>query len=135
VPVETTRQLPPKVGGGLLFETVTEHERYLRVQILASLRLSQAIEVLAHELRHVLEVAEESSVVDEKGMIALSPRIGHPGHARGATTPTIGRLKRRWRRGARVRRLADDTVSPGFPRLVGEPEPDFPEPGTDGETK
>lgn len=78
VRVETTRELPAKVGGRLLFQTVTAHERHLRVQILTSLRPSQAIEMLAHELRHVLEVAEEPSVVDEDGLRALYRRIGYP---------------------------------------------------------
>jgi hypothetical protein len=92
VSVETTRQLPPKVGGRLLFEGVTAQGRYLRVQILDSLRLSQAIEVLAHELRHVLEVAEEPSVVDDQGMIALYRRIGYRSHAEGGYDTNAARL-------------------------------------------
>lgn len=76
--VESTSNLPATMGGRLQLQAVTDGERYLRVQVLASLRHNQAIEVLAHELRHVLEVAAERSVVDQAGMVALYQRIGFP---------------------------------------------------------
>jgi hypothetical protein len=90
--VEVTRQLPARIGGRLLFQALTQHERYLRVQILESLRPHQAIEVLAHELRHVLEVADEPSVVDEAGLAALYRRIGYPSVGHGGYDTNAARL-------------------------------------------
>jgi hypothetical protein len=92
VDVEVTRQLPSRVGGRLLFQAATEHERHLRVQILESLRPHHAIEVLAHELRHVLEVAGEPSVVDHAGLVALYRRIGYPSIGHGGYDTNAARL-------------------------------------------
>jgi len=75
--VQAMEALPSKIGGRLLLQAVTPHERYLRVQIRRSLRLNEAIEVMAHELQHALEVAGEPSVLDEAGLVALYRRIGY----------------------------------------------------------
>lgn len=75
--IESARQLPARMGGRLLLQGATEHDRYLRVQVLATLRPNDAIEIVAHELRHALEVADEPSVADEAGLAALYQRIGY----------------------------------------------------------
>lgn len=76
--LQTTDDLPPTLGGRLMLQAVTPHQRYVRVQVRASLRPNQGIEVAAHELRHVLEVADDRSVVNEAGLVALYRRIGYP---------------------------------------------------------
>jgi hypothetical protein len=75
--VESVHRLPAKMGGRLLLQGATGENRYLRVQVLASLRWNDAIEIVAHELRHALEVADEPSVVDDAALAALYRRIGY----------------------------------------------------------
>jgi hypothetical protein len=75
--VESVHRLPAKMGGRLLLQGAAGADRYLRVQVLASLRANDAIEIVAHELRHALEVADESSVVDDAGLTTLYRRIGY----------------------------------------------------------
>ena len=80
--VEATFGLPPDVAGRILFAGTAGEQRYLRVQVRSTLQGDQLIAVIAHELRHALEVAAESSVRDEKGLAAFYKRIGdtpHPG--------------------------------------------------------
>ena len=75
--VESIYILPARQGGRLLLQAATGARRYLRVQIRATLHKDQVLAVLAHELRHALEVAADRSVVDEQGLAALYTRIGH----------------------------------------------------------
>jgi hypothetical protein len=75
--VEATMNMPSDVTGRLLLQAVTPSERYLRIQYRATLPGDRAIEVVAHELRHALEIAEERSVTDSTGLGALYQRIGH----------------------------------------------------------
>jgi hypothetical protein len=75
--VEATMNMPSDVTGRLLLQAVTPSERYLRIQYRATLLGDRAIEVVAHELRHALEIAEERSVTDSTGLGALYQRIGH----------------------------------------------------------
>lgn len=90
--IETTDRLPATMGGRLLLQAVTPHERYVRVQVRARLRQNEGIEVMAHELRHALEVATEASVIDEAGFVALYERIGYRSRAhRGFDTDAARR--------------------------------------------
>lgn len=75
--IEANNHLPARLGGRLLLQAVTERERYVRVQVRAALPPNQAIEVIAHELQHAIEVAQNPSVVDEKGLLDLYQRIGY----------------------------------------------------------
>ena len=52
--------------------------RYLRVAINADLATDQIIATLGHELRHVVEVIDNESVVDEGTLVSLYRRIGKP---------------------------------------------------------
>ncbi len=74
--VESSFGLPPEMAGRLLLQGVAGKERYLRVQVRATLPGDQLISVIAHELRHALEVADDPLVVDEAGLLALYRRIG-----------------------------------------------------------
>jgi len=74
--VEASFGLPPDVSGRILLAGVAGDQRYLRVQVRATLQRDQLIATIAHELRHALEVAGDRTVVDEKGFVALYRRIG-----------------------------------------------------------
>jgi hypothetical protein len=52
--------------------------RYLRVAINGDLVADQIIGTLGHELRHVVEVIDDESVVDEGTLVSLYRRIGKP---------------------------------------------------------
>ena len=75
--VETVPQLPPDTTGRILLQGVSGGQRYLRVQVRSMLHGDQVIAVLAHELRHALEVAAHASVVDDATLAELYRRIGH----------------------------------------------------------
>jgi hypothetical protein len=93
--VETSFGLPPDVSGRILLAGVAGQQRYLRVQVRATLQRDQVIATIAHELRHALEVAADQTVVDDKGFVALYRRIGDSPHAGGgfdtAAARTTGR--------------------------------------------
>lgn len=55
--------------------------RYLRVAINGDLVADQIIATLAHELRHVIEVIDDETVVDEGTLVSLYRRIGKPASA------------------------------------------------------
>lgn len=75
--VEPTYALPSDTAGRLLLSGVAGGQRYLRIQVRASLPGDDAIAVIAHELRHALEVAADPTVVSEATLVALYRRIGH----------------------------------------------------------
>ena len=78
--IEPTFNLPVETSGRILLAATAGNHRYLRVQVRATLQGDQMIAVIAHELRHALELAEEPSVVDEQGVAALYRRIGDRAH-------------------------------------------------------
>lgn len=80
--VESAVALPPDIAGRLLLQASTGADRYLRIHVRARLPVDQAIAVLAHELRHAIEVADDASVVDDESLTALYRRIGEPSRAR-----------------------------------------------------
>jgi hypothetical protein len=78
--VEANFNLPIETSGRILWAATAGNQRYLRVQVRATLQGDHMIAVIAHELRHALEVAAEPSVVDEHGIAALYKRIGDGPH-------------------------------------------------------
>jgi hypothetical protein len=96
--VEPSFGLPPEMAGRILLQAVAGNQRYLRVQVRATLQGDQIIAVIAHELRHALEVAADRSIVNDVGLIALYQRIGHISHGtQGFDTEAaekVGRLVR-----------------------------------------
>ncbi|MGH9310646.1 MAG: hypothetical protein ACRD1U_14815 [Vicinamibacterales bacterium] len=75
--VEPSNTLAPEIAGRILLQAVAGAQRYLRVQVRATLPGDQMISVIAHELRHALEVADDPAVVDDHGLMVLYRRIGH----------------------------------------------------------
>jgi hypothetical protein len=90
--VEATFGLPPDVSGRILLAGVAGDQRYLRIQVRATLARDQLIATIAHELRHALEVAEDRTVVDEKGFVALYRRIGDAAQACGGYDTEAARV-------------------------------------------
>ena len=56
--------------------TTSGDNRFLRIGINASIPFHDVAPMLAHELQHALEIAEEPDVVDDDGMRRLYRRIG-----------------------------------------------------------
>ena len=96
--VEATFGLPPDVSGRILFASVAGNQRYLRIQVQSTLGRDLLIATIAHEFQHALEVATDSTVVDEKGFLALYRRIGDGLHVGGSYDTEAAR-----RAGRRVR--------------------------------
>lgn len=74
--IEPAKALPPKLDGRLLLLPISNHQRYLRIQVRATLSREELVPLIAHELQHALEVADEPDVRDEASMIRLYERIG-----------------------------------------------------------
>jgi hypothetical protein len=82
--VEATFSLPADTAGRILLSGVAGNQRYLRVHVRATLQGDQMIAVIAHELRHALEIAADPSVINEDALAALYRRIGHTGSGASA---------------------------------------------------
>ena len=76
--IEARRGLPSTIAGRMLLAAGPDGQRYLRIQVTGHPRSNELIALVAHELRHALEVAESPEVRDERTLIALYQRIGHP---------------------------------------------------------
>jgi hypothetical protein len=74
--LERTRDLPAALAGRMLMLPLAGQQRYLRIQIRSDLPSLEMISLIAHELRHALEIAENPAVRDQPGMLALYRRIG-----------------------------------------------------------
>ncbi len=68
----------PEAGmaGHVAFAMAAGGVRYVRLSVSARLRGCALLAILGHELRHVVEIADERSVVDQKSMAAFYSRIG-----------------------------------------------------------
>ena len=74
--VEPVMKLPGTLAGRLLLLPNGNAQRYLRIQIAFGQSTTETIALVAHELRHALEVADARDVRDQKDLIALYHRIG-----------------------------------------------------------
>lgn len=77
--IETAAGMPTSLAGRMLIVAGPNSQRYLRIQVSATLRGNELIALVGHELQHALEVAESPDVRDEKTLIALYQAIGHAG--------------------------------------------------------
>jgi hypothetical protein len=93
--VESSMGLPVEVAGRILFAGAAGDQRYLRVQVRATLARDQMIAVIAHELRHALEVADERSVVNERALEDFYRRVGDSPHAGGGYDTEAARVVQR----------------------------------------
>ncbi len=76
--IETVQELPRSVDGHTFLVRSDDQQRYLRVQLRKGLHPDETIALLAHELRHVLEVAGDAAVTSQVAFAELYKRIGHP---------------------------------------------------------
>jgi hypothetical protein len=75
--VEPSLNLLPEMDGRTMLQAAVGADRYLRVQVRATLQGNHLIAVMAHEFRHTLEVADDPSVVDDRRLADLYRRIGN----------------------------------------------------------
>jgi uncharacterized membrane protein len=98
--IEAVQALPPFVDGHTFLVTSRDGRRYLRIQLRQGLPADETIALLAHELRHALEVAVEPTVRTAKDFSEFYRRIGQavPGVSRRYDTRAaqdMGRMVRR----------------------------------------
>jgi len=74
--IEEVPRLPGALEGRLLVLQPAHGFRYVRIQIARRGGPNDSIAVLAHELRHAIEVADDPSVTNAQTLIALYRRIG-----------------------------------------------------------
>jgi hypothetical protein len=104
--IEHVMTLPKDTLGRLTMVPIAGVTRYLRIQIRPDLSRNEAIALIGHELQHALEVADNASVRDTNGMIALYERIGHSSGGEHVYDTTAAQD-----RGRQVRRELTMTVS------------------------
>ncbi len=67
----------PRLDGRLQFVGAGTNQRYLMVSIATDRSRGAHLSIVAHELRHALEVASETSIVDSASMGRYYDRIGY----------------------------------------------------------
>jgi hypothetical protein len=75
--IEALMTLPKETMGRITIVPLAGNARYLRMQIRADLPRREAIALIAHEMRHALEIAAAPEARDANGLIKLYQRIGH----------------------------------------------------------
>lgn len=98
--VEVVSAMPRFVDGHTFLVSSREGQRYLRIQVRPGLHPDDTIALIAHELRHALEVAEERGVTTQAAFAAFYGRIGQAvaGHESRFDTEAaraMGRMVRR----------------------------------------
>ena len=74
--VEGGRELPGLVDGGLLLLPRPVGTRYLRILVRQDLHRDEVIALIAHELRHAIEVGEATDVRTREAFVNLYQKIG-----------------------------------------------------------
>ncbi len=68
--------MPITLAGRLLLMPIAKEQRYLRIQVSLTMSPDEMIAVIAHELRHAVEVADAPDVRNETSLVKLYERIG-----------------------------------------------------------
>ena len=79
--VQVSPFIKSTLAGQLTWMTQAGPYRYLRATLSPEQTVDQSIASLAHELQHAVEVLDDELVVDERSLVALYKRIGHPSSA------------------------------------------------------
>ena len=74
--IEAVPSLPPGLGGRLSLLPVSNGQRYLRIEIVTKATIDELVPLIAHELRHAVEVADARDVRSDSEMAKLYERIG-----------------------------------------------------------
>ena len=69
--IESTQTLPTTLAGRLLLMPIAKEQRYLRIQVSLTMSPDEMIAVIAHELRHAVEVADAPDVRNETSLVEL----------------------------------------------------------------
>jgi hypothetical protein len=78
--VQEVAHLPGAIDGRMMMLPTAHGQRYVRIQIVTHGGLDDDTALIAHELRHAIEVAEDTGVHDQATLTALYRRIGTGGH-------------------------------------------------------
>jgi hypothetical protein len=70
------RGLPAGVEGRIQLVPIVHFQRYLRIEVRTDLPQDQVIAIIAHELRHALEIGTAPEVRDDAAVKRLYQRIG-----------------------------------------------------------
>jgi hypothetical protein len=96
--IEEVPRLPDALEGRLVIQPAAHGFRYVRIQFTRRGTPVETIALLGHELRHAVEVADATTVIDEPGLAALYRRIGvDHGHNLFDTLEAQETGKRVWR--------------------------------------
>jgi len=79
--VEAECPMSPRLFGRLTFMASGGGRRYVNVRISCALNDTERIAALGHELRHAVEIAEATSVIDTASLAREYRRIGFASHA------------------------------------------------------
>jgi hypothetical protein len=79
------------------FVTATPSARFLRIGINRTVTPFDVVPLLAHELQHAVEIAEQADVRDDDGLRRLYKRIGHSHGADSYETDAAAQVERRVR--------------------------------------
>jgi hypothetical protein len=74
--IEEVPRLPDALEGRMVIQPPAHGFRYVRIQVARRGTPSDTIALIAHELRHAVEVADALEVTDQEGLAALYRRIG-----------------------------------------------------------
>jgi hypothetical protein len=93
--VELQHRLSPGVSACVTWMAATpgSQHRYVRVSLQPTLRRSDAIAMLAHELQHVVEVIDHPDVQSRDDLLGLYRRIGHRSGPTGEQWDTMAALR------------------------------------------
>jgi len=78
--VEAECAMSPRLFGRLTFMAAGGGRRYVNVRVSCTLNETEQIAALGHELRHAVEIADATSVVDDTSLGAEYARIGFASH-------------------------------------------------------
>jgi hypothetical protein len=97
--IEVVPTLPATLAGRLLLMPMSNHQRYLRIQMALKTTPNDLIATIGHELRHAIEVADSPDVRSDADLERLYERIGvrsHNAHCYETTAAqTTARVVRR----------------------------------------
>jgi hypothetical protein len=79
--ISLSQTLKSNIAGKLTWMTKAGGFRYLRATLNTEQTADQMIATLAHELQHALEVSADDGVTDQRSLLALYRRIGHPSYS------------------------------------------------------
>jgi hypothetical protein len=104
--LEPVRTLPTTLSGRLLLLPHETSQRYLRIQVLATLGPMEIISLIGHELRHALEVAQAPHIRTPQRFVAYYR--AHGGETGRGTFDTVAARRTEWQVREELLRSSDE---------------------------